>query len=194
MWHRAIDIATRGLHSDARQKGIRNLSAYEEILCNRIAGDVLVPEEHLIRILGNSLAQIDYIHLALRSASHEFRVSLECLLIRINRAILDDQLSYPENLCVLIITNSDRKGGESRSRRDLRIRETIMPRRLLGVRIKALFPGLAVRNLGQEVVSTLEAAMAPESGKNPSTVNLSLSLATPDGSSVTTKISGWIIP
>ena len=191
-WQRAIDIATQGVQSDARRIAIRNLSNYEETLCNRIAGDVLVPETHLVRILGDSLGEIDGLHLALRRASHKFRVSMECLLVRIKRAILHSHLSCPPNLCIFVVTRSDRKGGEARSRRVLRIREAIMPINLFGVKVKGLFPGLAIRNLGQEALSTAEALLASGLGSDPSPVDLKITLATAGGTGlIAPRLTGW---
>ena len=191
-WQRAIDITTQGLKSDARRAAIRNLSNYEESLCNRIAGDVLVPESHLLRILGDSLEDIDGFHLTLRSASHTFKVSQECLLVRIKRAILHLQLHCPPNLCIFVIANSDRKGGEGRSRKELRIQESILPTRVLGVKVKAPFPGLAVRNLGQEAFTTAETAIASASRTSPLPVDLNLNLATSDGTGmIAPRLKGW---
>lgn len=192
-WRRALDIATQDLDEDKRRVAFRNLYNYEEMLCNRIAGDVLVPEAHLLRILGNCLGEIDGLHLDLRKASYAFRVSQECLLVRIKRAVLDSQMSCPPNLCILLITRSDRKGGESRARRDLRIRESIMPAQMSGVSVKKLFTGLALRNLGHEALSASEAAVASKPGSYPSPVNLTIDLASSDGSGVIkTRLTGWI--
>ena len=191
-WRRAIDLATQGLQSDAHRKAVRNLSNYEETLCNRIAGDVLVPETHLIHVLSDTLGKLDGLNLALRGSSKTFRVSQECLLVRIRRAVLHSRLSCPPNLCIFVITRSDRKGGEGRSRRDLRIRESIMPTQISGVRVSAPFPGLAMRNLGQEALSTAEAVLAPESGSYPSPISLKITLSTADGTdSLAPRLTGW---
>ena len=191
-WQRAIDIATQGVQSETRRFAIRNLSNYEETLCNRIAGDVLVPGAHLVRILGDPIRKVDGLHVALRRASHEFRVSQECLLVRIRRAVLNSQMSCPPNLCIFVITNSDRKGGEGRSRRDLRIREAIMPTQIRGVRVKALFPCLAIRNLGKELLFSAEAALASKTGSRPSPVNLCIALANSEEAGVVaTRLTGW---
>lgn len=191
-WRRAIDLATQGLQSDVHRTAIRNLSNYEETLCNRIAGDTLVPETHLIRVLGDALGKLDGLHLALRRTAHIFRVSQECLLVRIRRALLHSRLTCPPNLCILVVTSSDRKGGEGRSRRDLRIREAIMPTQMSGVRVSALFPGLAIRNLGQEALFAAEAVLASELGGCPSPVSLQINLATKDDNEVIApRLTGW---
>lgn len=191
-WRRAIDIVTQGLQRDALRSAIRNLSNYEESLCNRVAGDVLVPETHLVRVFGDALGTLGGLHQTLRRAAHAFRVSQECMLVRIKRAVLNAQLICPSNLCIFIVTRSDHKGGGARSRRDLRIREAVMPTEISGVRIRSIFPGLAIRNLGQGVLSTAEAVLLSSPGSQPQPIDLEISLATADGiSAISPRLTGW---
>lgn len=191
-WQRAIDIATQGLQSDVRRIAIRSLSNYEETLCNRIAGDILVPETHLIRVFGGALWKLDTLHLALRNSAHTFRVSQECLLVRLKRALLHSQLSGPPNLCIFAVIRSDRKGGETRARHELRIREAILPSKISGAKVSSVFPGLALRNLGQEALSTAEAILASETKGYRLPINFQITLATTGGTDlITTRLMGW---
>lgn len=191
-WQRAVVTATEGLPDDERRVAFRNLYNYEETLCNRIAGDVLVPESHLVRILGDSLGKIETLHLALRKASYEFRVSQECILVRIGRAIHNSIINSPPNLCIFLITKSEHKGGHSRSRTDLRVREAILPKKVLGVKVNVPFAGLAIRNLGQEALSIAEATVASEPGSNSFPANLTINLVRADRSGlIATRLTGW---
>ena len=67
-----------------------------------------------------------------------------------------------------------------------------MPTQMFGVRVKPLFAGLALRNLGKEALFTAEAALLSEAGIPPSPVKFNLTFVTSDGNGVISQeLAGW---
>ena len=67
-----------------------------------------------------------------------------------------------------------------------------MPAELFGMKVKGLFPGLALRNLGQEAISNAEALLTSGLGSGPIPVDFKISLAIAGGTDVITpRLTGW---
>lgn len=197
-WVRAIELTAQETPRELRPQVLKTLHKLEEELCNRIAGDVLVPKAELVSVFRDRLDAEQYKRLAeffqlVRRASSLFRVSHECILVRLERAIRQGHLEYPKNLCVLLVRVSDRKVG-GRSRWDFRVRESIIPVEISGVKIERVFPGIAVQNLGAEFRSFAESFLNLGSQREIHAVEIPLMLRERGSTgNVKVRLKGWSV-
>jgi hypothetical protein len=147
-WERAQVLAVaRESDPQKRLRDLHTLHGIEERACDNIAGELLVPTDILASRVGSSLkgeqsSGVPDIHQVAVRVSQEFKVSYECALVRLERAIRHRAIPCASCACALLIVWSDRKGTPARkcagrSRPDFRIRVAILPDELDGKAIIA---------------------------------------------------------
>jgi len=169
-WKRAQILAVaRETDPEKRLHDLHTLHGIEERACDNIAGELLVPTDILASRVGSSLkgeqaSGVSDIHQVAVRVSREFKVSYECALVRLERAIRHRAIPCTSCACALLIVWSDRKGTPNRkcsgrSRPDFRIRVAIIPDELDGKPIRRVFTGMAVSNLGDSVRGVVQDAV-----------------------------------
>jgi hypothetical protein len=156
-WTRALKAAVLN-ESSVPVTDRRRLELREEHLCNRVAGRLLVPRNILReffdhRMSGSTDSSFFDFHQEIKRAADLFDVSQDCLLVQLQKAAERGQVDLPPNLCAFSLRFSDRTGPNLRATRALRIQIALLPSHVGGVRLRRIFPGLAVRHLGPSVTS-----------------------------------------
>jgi len=169
-WERACALAAQLEHDpNIRLRCLKALQDLEESICDDVAGEVLVPANLLVGVIGDSLVggqttAVPNVYELLRQISKYFNVSYDCALVRVERAIRRNVVSCHQDLCILFVEWSDRKGSSSasssrRSRLDIRARVAVFPMAPGGLRVRRPFPGIAVENFGAEVRQLVDSVL-----------------------------------
>ena len=158
VWVRTVEAACRAKRATAVAAEIRRLKTVEEQLCDRIAGRLLVPLDHLKGHLEKRFATGGSIDFAdtIEQLADKFIVTRECMLVQIQRALRKNVLSSPEEFCAFLIRESRTKGTGSIGYKKLRIEVSIMPSRIQDDDVSPWFPGIAVEELGKEFLEFVQ--------------------------------------
>lgn len=153
-WRRALEVAVEGEIGSARLASIRSISAAEEAACNRIAGEVLVPQDLLSPLAKLNLVDVTQspnvtFSKRISELARLFQVSLECMMVQVQRAIDRRSLEVGSNFVALTIARSTTKGGGVGTMTKPRIASSLVPP-TVDQSLASIFTGLAVDNLGAE--------------------------------------------
>jgi hypothetical protein len=152
-WTRAIEAAIATTNRSARFGVLSRLELGEERLCDRVAGRLLIPEDVLTdfmrhRLSREGLERTFDLYKELAAGAKMFQVSLDCLLVAIQRAVEAGKFELPANLCAFLVRPSDRMARTQIAPRKLRIRTSLLPARIGDSSLKRIHPGLGAENLG----------------------------------------------
>lgn len=170
-----------------RTRFVRAASLAEETLCNRFAGDVLVPDRLLTSLLSSwgisNLAASDNIFSLVDLIKRNFNVSRECAFVRIERWWRAKKIDIAEGFTALWISQSQVKGGSTpgssgKSRLAARIKVAIWPHKFGNLKIRRIFPGIAVENLGEELSEFVDMRLSEETSTTCGTVCLPVRINT----------------
>jgi hypothetical protein len=154
-WERAVSVAVRGAPPELANDALRKLIKSEEASCNAIARSLLVPRDLLQRAIGGTFpsSQNSKFLVELTALARMFKVSDECVFVRLQQARSDRDVAISPTLCALMIAQSEKVGAGQLSASRLRIMSSLLPERLHGAEIRPLFPGIRVDNLGEDLVN-----------------------------------------
>jgi hypothetical protein len=160
---RAISLVVEQLPADERILAIRHLSTLEERLCNDVASRLLLPRPHCDAMIGDTLARhSDSEHVfweVLQDVARHFQVSWWCALRRLARLRpLELSARVGGSFAFLLIGRSTAKGAQ-RSLARVRVLDYWWPTLIDGVRIRNVFPGIEIENLGVEAKQCLSALL-----------------------------------
>ncbi len=191
-WQRAIQVVAQQNGLTPQHEVVRRLSRREEEVCNQVAGDLLVPAWALHRIFSAELTTPHGFYDALRRGSRLLRVSYECLLIRLGRAIRYKDLPHTPGFCAFLATESEDKSGAGRSSWDFRLRVALIPKAVGEGQLRQVFSGLSVKFLGEDFLACLAATRVGGTAGSPLPLTLSLNLRAAKGKEpVVAKLVGW---
>jgi len=141
IWERLLDRVTNRDDAQAYEA----LYDAEEVLCDRIAARLLIPDK-IVREIGTHLTGLIDTHevgLEVMRLAERCAVTRESFLVRIARAIGLRELPWPEDAICLLIGHSTRSGSRARAQRKLRIKVMLTARNSLG----HVYPGMPVQKL-----------------------------------------------
>jgi hypothetical protein len=149
-WLRALSAATEAQPRELRLHALRLLSAQEERLCNKIAGQLLVPSEMLTllaeRFTNTARPSEHHLWDFLTTIVKDFQVSRWCAFRQLSKTPHLIQRRLPPHYCLLVFGHSTSK-GTMRGRSRLRIVDYWWPGGIDGLATRALFPGIAAANI-----------------------------------------------
>ena len=154
-WERAVSVAVRRVAPELANDALRRLIKSEEGSCNVIARSLLVPRELLQRAITGTFpsSQDAGFLVQLGALARMFKVSDECVFVRLQQARSDRELAISPTLCALMIAQSEKVGAGQLSVSRLRVVSSLLPERLQDAEITPLFPGMCIDNLGEELTS-----------------------------------------
>ena len=153
-WSRALAEVIRDSRGVEKYNIARSIPGIEEKICNNVATRLLVPREHLHRIIKDTIKrQTNAKHLLidiLRNVSQHFEVSWWCAIRRI-AAVRPPELvaEWGPSYCCLLLGPSIHTGA-GRGRLALRLLDFWWPQEIAGEPIKQAFPGLRLAHLGDD--------------------------------------------
>jgi hypothetical protein len=161
-WNRAASLATHSQHGTQ----ICGVVAFqEEQMCNRIAADILVPEGVLVRMAMDhgwpaSIDQKGLLALTSRIAEG-LDVTLECVLVRLERAIGRGALAWQDDQIALIIRLSD-STVEGRGSFVPRLQIGFLPGWMSRAPYRSHYPKMAVDRWGIDFAHNVQALLRHE--------------------------------
>ena len=165
----------------------KTLTDIEERICNRLAGDILLPSDELLSRLRHLeicpawAAEADLGEI-LSAVSRDFLVSRECAFVRLERVVREKAIATGPGLVALRLSWSGRKGqsgpgSSGRSRSAIRVTSSVWPDTVSGLEIRGLYPGIAAANLGDDLLNFAQSKLAADISEGPNgTVDLQVSL------------------
>lgn len=168
-WIRAVDAVLAGLPAPLAMKERITIGRIEEGVCNNIARRLLMPHDSLV-----SECKIDEWFIEdrafsrrLANTARKFGVSLDCLLVRLQRASQSHEISSRGSYCVFVIALSR---GHVLRRGDLkpRVITALLPETVGDFRPKRVYPGFTLDKFGQETVEAIApllSEISPPSGR-----------------------------
>lgn len=151
-WVRALTLATEDLAPAARMRERITLSQLEEGICNDIARRVLIPDVHLGRYcnIAEWFKRGSGLHRELKTAALAFRVSRECLLVRLQREIDKNRIPTVDR-GVILVGGETRGPGTSKGRYVPRVVTAIAPKTVNRQPVERLHPGTELQELSSEL-------------------------------------------
>jgi hypothetical protein len=152
---RALAICSSNYGGADRLEALRRLSKAEEKLCNRVASELLVPQNLLSEVITRPRlfnSDSDRFWWLLDEVSSEFDVARSVALRQVARS----GSVFREGACFLLVGPSVSTGA-GRGGLEWRVIDFIWPDRVDGVNIAAMYPGLPVRKLGSSFVDAVRA-------------------------------------
>lgn len=193
-WTRALAVVARTPQNVPPLVVARKLTTLEERVCNDVAGRLLVPEDALRGVIDTAVRSStepkSHIWRVASTVSGTFGVSWWCA---VRRSVMLMPPSLQEALgpsfAFLLFGTSSAKGGTSSATKP-RVLDYHWPGRIGTVRIRPLFPGMALDNLGSEITSQVRKLLA---GDGWSSGEYSSGLVVHDGSGAERRvvIRGW---
>ncbi len=166
-WVRAVDVATARLTPSAAMRERITINRIEEGVCNNIARRILIPEDFLVskcHLNDWFRAGRECLPLILEAA-RSFGVSLDCLLVRLQKEVVSGRLRLAEPHCLIVVSPS--RGTETRrGQMKLRISTAIIPCEIGPFNVKSIYPGIALEKFGAEVAELAESLFAMNSRRS----------------------------
>jgi len=158
---RVQDLVLREVHPNHLCSVQTALYDVEERTCDKIAGSVLLPVSALRQALLEKVFISKCFWGALREVQTRHAVTTQCVLVRLQHAIREGAIGPPSQFCLFSIRWTMTKGRMIRKIvARPRIEVVIMPEEIGSSRVRGLFPGIDVENLGgrfqERVVALLD--------------------------------------
>jgi hypothetical protein len=196
-WVRAIQLVSQDLDLAERMKTVRTLGRFEEAMCNNIARRILIPDESLVNIVAPPIIQElirnrGRLMEVLGDLSTTFKVSRECLLVRLQRGIDAGLVAFKIPAVMFVLGKSFGSTGDRGSWRS-RVRVPVSPLRVEGRRLKPVFPGMTIEGLGEVAASVLTGILSSSERQGEITMRIELREIGNDGKerALMADLAGW---
>jgi hypothetical protein len=165
-WVRALDAAVAGLSASATMKERITLSRIEEGMCNNIARRLLIPDDSLISDckISEWFDEGQAFFRLLADKAKTFGVSIDCLLVRLQKASRITEMDRRDSSFAIVIALSR---GHVLRRGDLkpRIVTALMPRNIGDFQPQQVYPGFSFEKFGDEAVEAIAPLLSSGSQK-----------------------------
>jgi hypothetical protein len=165
-WIRALDAAVAGLTVSATMKERITLNRIEEGMCNNIARRLLIPDDSLISDckIREWFNEGQAFFRFLADEAKTFGVSIDCLLVRLQKASRTTEMVWRDSSFAIVIALSR---GHVLRRGDLkpRIVTALMPQNIGDFQPQQIYPGFSFEKFGDEAVEAIASLLSSGSQK-----------------------------